>query len=80
MELFRTAQNELAEAREKYKEGSSSVNELARELAQVRVRERERRIGTERVEFCVIMFCTLLDHCRAGVGQSRDGRERNQYD
>ena len=36
VELFRTAQNELAEARERYKEGSTTINELARELAQVR--------------------------------------------
>ena len=33
---FRTAQDNLAEVRERYKNGSSSVNELARELAQVR--------------------------------------------
>ena len=32
---FRTSQDRLAEVREKYKQGSSSVNDLARELAQV---------------------------------------------
>lgn len=32
---FRTSQDRLAEIRERYKNGSSSVNDLARELAQV---------------------------------------------
>jgi len=32
---FRMSQDQLAEVRERYKQGSSSVNDLARELAQV---------------------------------------------
>jgi len=33
---YRLAQNKLAAARERYQQGSSSVNDLSRELAQVR--------------------------------------------
>ena len=66
VELFRTAQNELAEARERYKEGSSTVNELARELAQVCQDGSAQRSNDSREEareshssYCVCVCTTL---------------------
>jgi len=59
------SQDQLAEVRERYKQGSSSVNDLARELAQVSTHTCSQRVFTMELVLILTQRITMEDVCDA---------------